>query len=181
MIESEWTVEALTLVHYIPEIILQDSSHGIGALHSCSCTHTWINSNTLLRPLSKITHLILITSLWGRYYYYSHLDGHGDVSPRSLFKKGLTSQPQWRVVCNVHQLQSCPVCGHALLLGSLCRGWVGKERPAPSACCGITLVDTIPPRHPHWVSFHTARLASLLELSLCPVYFLPLLFTGADL
>lgn len=89
MIESKWTVEALTLVHYIPEIILQDSSHGIGTLHSRSCTHTWINSKTLLRRLSKITHLILIISLWGRYYYYSHLDGHGDVSPRSLFKKGL--------------------------------------------------------------------------------------------
>lgn len=79
-------VEAPFLVHYIIEVILQDSSHGREAC-THTCTHT-IAANTLLRPLHIRTHLILITSLLGR-YYYSHFDRLGDVSPRSLFKERL--------------------------------------------------------------------------------------------
>lgn len=79
-------VEAPFLVHYIIEVILQDSSQGTEAC-THTCTHT-IAANTLLRPLHIRTHLILITSLLGR-YYYSHFDRLGNVSLRSLFKERL--------------------------------------------------------------------------------------------
>lgn len=62
VMEGKRGVEALTLVHYILENILQDSHPGTEA-----GTHTWntiIAANTLLRPF-RTTPLILITATWG--------------------------------------------------------------------------------------------------------------------
>lgn len=57
----------------------------------------------------------------------------------------------------------------------------GKKDLATEAWPGVTLMDNIHSRTPHWTIPYTVRPESLFEFSLCPIPFLPFPFTGPDL